>query len=297
MSLKKPQYGEQHPLLSGYPFKANFIEIEGIKIHYIVEENLGFPTVLLLHGVPGWSYTYRHIIPVCIAEGLEVVAPDLPGFGKSEKPTDKQYYTLERLATVVEGFILKLNLKSPFLFCHDWGAIIGMVLAARNPSHFSGVIVSNGYLPVAGQKIPVSFRFWQWFTKYSPIIPVGKIVSFGTRRKLSREEQAGYDYPFINEKEKIAIRALPDQIRKILSEKEKPSLESYWNELKKFEKPFLTVFSSNDPISRGGEKLIQALIPGAKDQPHRIMKGGHFLQEDAPSELGFEINGFVNRNL
>lgn len=109
-------------------------------------------------------------------------------------------------------------------------------------------------------------------------------------------EQAGYDYPFSNEREKIAIRILPGLIREITKEPGIPAINKCWNELKKFDKPFLTVFSNNDPISRGGEKILQSLIPGTRDQPHMVLKGSHFLQEDAPTELGLIIREFVKRN-
>ena len=282
--------------LPDYPFRSNFVTINGMQIHYIDEGESGSPAILFLHGVPTWSFTFRKIIPRCLENGLRVIAPDLPGFGKSEKPRKKEIFTLNNLIEWMEEFIRKRELSRLIIFGHDWGAIIGMILAARNPELFSGMILCNGYLPATGQRIPFQLRLWKWFTRFSPVVPVGCVISCACKRHLSKAERAGYDYPFQRERDKTAIRILPQLISFRKDKKEVSLFAGSWSQLKSFEKPVLTVFSSDDPITRGGDRIIQSLIPGAGNQPHRLLDGKHFLQEDAPEELAVIICEFVKNN-
>ena len=282
--------------LPDFSFRSNFLIMDGIQIHYIDEGESGSPAILFLHGVPTWSFTFRNIISRCLENGIRVIAPDLPGFGKSTKPEKKEMYTLDTLIVWMEEFSRKLELNRPFLFGHDWGAILGMIMAARSPELFSGLILCNGYLPVPGQRIPFQMLLWKGFTRFSPFLPVACIVNAACKRGLSREEKAGYNFPFRGEKEKIAIRILPQLISYRREGKENPLFSGSWDRLRDYGKPVLTVFSSDDPITRGGDRIIQSRIPGAKNQPHRILKGGHFLQEDAPGALADAICDFVNAN-
>ena len=283
-------------LLPDYPFKSNFVQIEGIKIHYVDEGCLDDPVLLFLHGVPTWSFTFRKIIPECVAAGNRVIAPDLPGFGKSDKNGLSKILSVENLVIWMEEFIWRLGLKRIFLFAHDWGAIIGLMLAAKNPEHFSGIIACNGMLPVIGQKVPSAFRLWKFFCRFSPVLPVGRIVGFACQRKLSRSEKDGYDLPFSDSTQKNAIRILPQLIPLKEGEPGADLISECWDLLEKWEKPFLTVFSSTDPITRNGEIILQQHIPGTKNQLHRILNGKHFLQEDAPVELSRIIIEFVKSN-
>lgn len=265
-------------------------------MHYVLEGDDHAPVVLFIHGVPTWSYTFRYVIPFCLQNGLRVVAPDLPGFGKSDKPRDKTSYSIGNLVHWIEGLIEKLDLRNVFLFAHDWGAIAGMIVAANHPAVFSGIILCNGYLPMVGQETPFLFRFWRWFSRHSPYIPVGLVVGFGCKRALSRAERAGYNFPFSKESEKTAIRALPQLIPAGKNHPEATLITESWKRLKKLETPVLTVFSKGDNITRGGEKVLQAFIPGTKNQPHRMLEGKHFLQEDSPLELANIIYSFVKQN-
>lgn len=285
-------------LLPDFPYKSNYIEINGVNIHFVAEGKIEAPTILFLHGVPTWSYTFRNIFPLCLAKGFRVIAPDLPGFGKSEKIQDNNFYTLENLVHIIEEFIRQLTLKHVVLYCHDWGAILGMIMAVRNSEHTAGIITSNGMLPVIEQGTSFQFKAWKWFAKYSPWLSPGRIVDFAIKRKLSKIERAGYDFPFSNRKEKTAIRILPGLVPLKKEDDGADLVSECWDKLEKWEKPFLTVFSDSDPITRGGERIIQARIPGAKNQSHRILRGKHFLQEDQPVELGkiiIEFAGKLNR--
>lgn len=282
--------------LPEYPFKSNFIQIEGVRVHYIEEGNSNGPVILFLHGVPTWSFTFRKIIPECVSAGNRVIAPDLPGFGKSDKLFSVSMYSLRQLVDWTEEFIWRLNLENIYLFAHDWGAIIGLIIAARHPERFSGIIACNGLLPVFGQKIPLSFHLWKLFCRFSPVLPIGRIVDFGCNKILDSSEKDGYNFPFSESKEKTAIRVLPGLIPLKPDDPGADLISETWKMLEKLEKPFLTVFSSDDPITKGGEKILQQRIPGAKNQPHQILSGGHFLQEDAPEELSRIIIQFINLN-
>ncbi len=282
-------------LLPDFPYKSNYVEINGVNIHFVTEGKMEAPTILFLHGVPTWSYTFRNIFPLCLVEGFRVMAPDLPGFGRSEKIQDYSFYTLENLVYILEEFIRLMKLKRVVLFCHDWGAILGMIVAVRNPEHTAGIIASNGILPVIGQGTSFQFKAWKRFAKYSPWLSPGRIIDFASERKLSKIERAGYDIPFSNRKEKTAIRILPGLVPVKKEDDGADLVSECWKKLEKWEKPFLTVFSSNDPITWGSEIIMKSRIPGAKDQSHRILQGKHFLQEDQPAELGKIIVEFTRK--
>jgi haloalkane dehalogenase len=282
--------------LTDFPFSNRFTEINGIQIHYIDEGDCKSPVILFLHGVPTWSYTFRNIFPVCLSSGYRIVAPDLPGFGMSDKPGNPQNYTLHNLSGWLSDFIINLKLDKVCIFGHDWGVILGMILAAKYPADFFGFIACNGFLPVIPARAPLSFHLWRLFTRFSPFLPVGEIVNLGCHRKLTRDEKNGYDYPFLKNKNKIAVRILPGSIPLDDNNSGADTIKTTWEEMGKWHKPFLTVFSDSDPITRDGQLILQERIPGTKNQPGRILQGSHFLQEDAPLEIGKIINEFVKMN-
>lgn len=281
-------------LLSDYPFQSNLIKINGVQLHYVDEGDKNDSVIFFIHGVPSWSYGFRKIIPNCVEAGLRAVAIDLPGFGRSDKPANSEIYKIENLVELLDEFVARLELKNVVLFVHDWGAIIGLILATKRSEYITGIIACNGLLPIINQKVPFLFRAWKCFTKYSPILPVGRIVDFGSNRKLTKEERVAYNKPFSERKKKNAIRILPQMIPLKKNEPEADLIEESWNELKKWNKPFLTIFSRNDPITKRGEKILQKRIPGAKNQAHQILEGKHFLQEDQPEELSRIIINFYN---
>ncbi len=283
-------------MLPDYPFKPNYVQVEGVRLHYIDEGSSANPVILLLHGVPTWSFTFRKIIPECVLAGYRVIAPDLPGFGKSDKQFSTSMFSLRQLIDWIEEFIWRLKLEKIYMFAHDWGAIIGLIIAARHPERFSGIIACNGMLPVIDQKVPFSFQLWKFFCRYSPFLPVGRIIDLGCNKILDTSEKEGYDFPFSKPNEKTSIRVLPGLIPLKTEDSGADLIIETWKLLEKWEKPFLTVFSSNDPITKGGEKILQQRIPGTKNQPHQILSGRHFLQEDEPEELSRIIIQFVKSN-
>lgn len=280
--------------LKDYPFQSHFIRIKNLQMHYLDEGPPDKRPVLLLHGVPAWSYLYRHMIRIISKNGIRVVAPDLIGFGKSDKPGGTESHTYQSQVEWISSFIFALELKNITLFCHDWGSLIGLRIAAQHPDIFTGIIVSNGMLPAGEHKIDPAFKLWRLFSSYSPYIPVGLIIQSGTLRKLEMEEKRAYTAPFPSAKYKAAIRALPSRVPKSASDPESVTNKTLWESLGKWEKPFLTLFSNNDPITRGGDEYMQNRIPGALGQNHMRLNAGHFIQEDRYQELAEIIIRFYN---
>ena len=282
--------------LQEYPFESHYQDVSDCRLHYLDEGEKKAPALIFLHGVPTWSYTFRRIIPTCVKAGYRVVAPDLPGFGLSEKPMEKQLFTLKWLVEGMGEFIGIMNLEQPVLFAHDWGAIIGSLLISEKENRFAGMILCNGLLPVPGMKTPHLFRIWRLFAQISPLLPVGRIIDFGSKKRLSSMERRGYDFPFNSSREKKAIRWMPQLVPIGKGHKDVQMLEDAWLNLDQWMKPLLIIFGNGDPITRGWERVLQRRIPGAKNQDHVLLKGGHFLQEDAPEDISRAIVGFMKKN-
>jgi haloalkane dehalogenase len=279
--------------LKDYQFESHFVRINDIKMHYVDEGPPSAKPLLLLHGVPAWSYLYRHMIKNISETGIRVIAPDLIGFGRSDKPAKTKYHTYQEHVNWITYLIKALNLKDITLYCHDWGSLIGLRIAAQNPDMFKGIIVSNGMLPTGEQKLHPKFKLWRSFARYSPFIPVDLIIESGTLRKLTKEERRAYRAPFPSSKYKSGIRALPRLVPISPDDPESTVNKTAWETLEKFGKPFLTLFSSNDPISLGGDEYMQKRIPGTIGQHHTKLKAGHFIQEDQHKELTDLITGFI----
>jgi len=279
--------------LTDYPFESHYLHVSGIRLHYLDEGNTGNRTLLFLHGVPTWSYTFRHIIPDCVKAGYRVLALDLPGFGLSEKHISRELYTMDFLVNVVGEFIKKLEISRAVLFAHDWGGVIGLQLVSSFKTPFSGLILCNSLLPVEGMKIPILFRFWRCFARYSPVLPVAMVVNLASDKRLSRLQKRGYNYPFKSGEDKKAIRWMPRLLPFKRGQTGYSEIEKAWEELAGFANPVLTLFSDRDSITRGGEKIILQRIPGAGNQNHRIIHGGHFVQEDAPHKIANHIINFM----
>jgi haloalkane dehalogenase len=272
--------------LPGYDFAPNYVEIDSLRMHFVDEGPADAAPVLLLHGEPSWSYLYRNIIPPLAAAGHRVIAPDLIGFGRSDKPTAIGDYSYAGHVDWMRQFIEALNLNTITLFCHDWGSLIGLRVAAENEHRFTSIALGNGFLPTGNEEIPRAFRIWRAFARWSPWFPIGRIIQSGTVTELSKEVVAAYDAPFPSPRYKAGARAFP---RLVPTTPNNPASEANlraWDEFKQWQKPFLTTFSNRDPITRGGDRPFQKLVPGAQDREHsRIRNAGHFLQEDKGEEL------------
>ena len=287
--------------LPDWDFKPHYTEISDsttgqyLRLAYVDEGPRDGPAVLLMHGEPTWSYLYRHIIPQLVALGYRVVAPDLIGFGRSDKPADRNDYTYERHVAWLSSWLTAMNLSDITLFCQDWGGLLGLRLVAAFPERFARVIAGNTALPVG---TPAGDGFMQWlaYSQSTNDLPVGQIVAMGVTRKLSREEVAAYNAPFPDASYKAGACQFPTLVPITPQHASVAENNVAWKVLSKFDKPFVTAFSDNDPVTHGGERPFQKLIPGAKGQAHVTLKGGHFLQEDSPDDIVALIDGGLQQS-
>ncbi len=267
--------------IKDFPYQPLYHQVTpDLRMHYIDEGPRDAPVMLMLHGEPSWCYLYRHMIDPVVTAGFRVIAPDLIGFGRSDKPAAKSDYSYAKHVAWVRHFVEALDLTHVTLVCQDWGSLIGLRLVAEMPERFAGVALSNGGLP-EGQSAPRAFAIWRAFSKYSPVFPIGKIISAGTKRGLSADEIAAYDAPFPSSAYKAAARIFPSFVP-LGANVAVPDQKRAWEALERFDKPFLCCFSDGDPITRGGDALFIDRVPGAKGQPHTTLRGGHFIQEDDP---------------
>lgn len=269
-----------------FPFAPHYLEITDpddgtpMRIHYVDEGPRDAPIVLMMHGEPSWCYLYRHMIDPVVAAGFRVIAPDLIGFGRSDKPAKKTDYSYARHVGWMRQWVEALDLTRMTLVCQDWGSLIGLRLVADMPDRFSGVVLSNGGLPEGGPA-PRAFAIWRAFATWSPIFRIGNIVNMGVKRALSAAEIAAYNAPFPDSSYKAGARIFPSFVP-FENNVAVPDQKRAWQVFDKWDKPFLCCFSDGDPVTRGGESRFIGRVPGTAGQPHRTLKGGHFVQEDDP---------------
>jgi haloalkane dehalogenase len=284
--------------LPDYDFEPSYSEISDrdgtdIRIHAIDAGPRDAAPVLLMHGEPSWSYLYRKMVPAISEFGHRVLAPDLVGFGRSDKPSEPSDYTFERHVDWMGQWLVGRDLSDVTLFCQDWGGLIGLRLVAAFPGRFARVVVANTGLPV-GNGWSEAFKRWLDFSQSTPVLPVGNIVNGGTLRDLSPAEVAAYDAPFPNETYKAGARRFPALVPITAEHPSVAENKSAWKILETYQKPFLTAFSDSDPITKGGDRVFQERVPGARAETHVTIEGaGHFLQEDKPDELSALIDQFI----
>lgn len=264
-----------------------------LRIHHVDEGPKDQPPILLMHGEPSWAYLYRSVIADLTARGRRAIAPDLVGFGRSDKPAQRTDYTYERHVAWMSDWLVRNELTNIVLFCQDWGGLIGLRLVAAFPERFARVIVANTGLPT-GSGMTEGFRQWLEVSQSMPVFPAGAFVNMGSGRTLSDEEIAAYDAPYPDESYKTMARIFPTFVPITPEHASVAENKAAWAVLETFDKPFLTAFSDGDPVTRGGERLFQERVPGARGQPHvTIEGGGHFLQEDKPAEIAQLIETFI----
>jgi haloalkane dehalogenase len=306
---------ERFENLKDYPFAPHYLEVDSkvgkLRIHYVDVGPRDADPVLLLHGEPSWSYLYRKMIPPLAAAGHRVIAPDLIGFGRSDKPAKRSDHSYQFHVDSMMNFVTELDLKNVTLFCQDWGSLIGLRVVTGAPDRFARVVAGNAALPagrgddgliIGGQwnqpdphaelKFEEGFMGWLKYSQTVPEFDCGVILQVATVRELSEAELDAYRAPFPDERYAAGPRVLPTLVRS-----QQATNREAWKVLEGFDKPFLTTFSNSDPVTSGGEKVFQARVPGAKGQPHTIIKrAGHFLQEDASEQLATLINGLIAAN-
>jgi haloalkane dehalogenase len=282
--------------LPGWPYAPRYVDVDEMRMHHVDEGPRDAPPVLMLHGEPTWGFLYRKMIPVLTAAGYRAVVPDLPGFGRSDKPVLRETYTYVRLVSWVASWLAQVDLHDVTVVCQDWGALVGLRLVAEQPERFSRVVVANGALPTGGEVVPAVFRAWQAFARRSPVFPVSWVVRAGTRTRLPRAVSAAYDAPFPTAAHRVGARTLPSLVPTEPDDPAGADNRRAWEALRGWERPFLTAFSDGDPITRGLDRRFQREIPGAAGQPHTTIAGaGHFLQEDRGEELARLIVGWMER--
>lgn len=280
--------------LPGYAFAPRYTELDGLRIHHVEEGPPDADPVLMLHGEPTWSYLYRRMIPIIAAAGHRAVAPDLVGFGRSDKPADSAAYTYAAHVAWMAGWIRVNDLRRVTLVCQDWGSLIGLRLVAELPERFARVVVANGFLPTGDREAPRAFRIWQAFARWSPWFPIGRIVQAGCAQPLSSEVRAAYDAPFPTARHAVAARAFPRLVPTKADDPAAADNRRAWERLRAWERPLLTAFGDRDPIFRGADRVLQRQVPGAAGQPHTTIRGaGHFIQEDRGEELARVVNDFI----
>ena len=293
--IRTPENRFDH--LPDYIFNSNYLEVDnGLRMHYLDEGGKEKPTVLLLHGEPSWSFLYRKMIPILSDNGFRVIAPDLIGFGKSDKFVDKEAYSYQKHLEWVTHFIEKLDLKNIILFCQDWGGLLGLRILTTLKERFSMVIASNTALPTGDRPMPDSFMQWREFSQYSKKFNIGQVLNMGTLEELTDEVIAAYNAPFPSEEYKAGARIFPTLVPIDNNDPEAANNRMAWKELMKWQKPFLTIFGDGDPIMQGAEKAFQKLVPGTKGQNHTILNAGHFIQEEKGEELAELIVEFYRSN-
>jgi haloalkane dehalogenase len=288
---------ERFQNLPEFFFKPNYLKVEKIRIHYIDEGPTDGKIFLLMHGEPSWCYLYRYMIPLLVKAGYRVIAPDLVGFGRSDKPMEQSDHSYHKHIEWMTKWLKSLEIKDITLFCQDWGALIGLRVAIENQEKFSRIILSNGGLPTGEQRMSKAFLEWQEFSKTATKFDIKRIIQSATVKKLSKDVLKAYDAPFPDDRYKIGPRIMPSLVPTTINDPESDANKRAIEDFKKWEKPFLTAFSDKDPITRGTEKFWKENIPGGKGQKHVIVKdGGHFIQEDKGSELVDIILDFIESN-
>ncbi|MEI2701188.1 MAG: haloalkane dehalogenase [Baekduia sp.] len=244
-------------------------------------------TVLLLHGEPTWSYLYRHMIPPLLGAGLRVVAPDLVGFGRSDKPVGQDEYSYQRHVDWLRELLFDvLDLRDVVLVCQDWGGLLGLRLVGEHPGRFAAVVASNTMLPTGDHDPGDAFRAWRDYARTTEEFGVGNIVNGGCIKQLSPEEIAAYDAPFPDDRFKDGARMFPALVPTTPDDPASPANRAAWESLATFGGPFVCAFGDSDPITGAAAGVLPKLIAGAAGQPHETLpQTGHFSQEDAGPRL------------
>ena len=341
--------------IKDYPFKPIYTNINSddgteLRIHHIDEGPRDGPILLAMHGQPVWSYLYSRMIPILNQSGIRVIAPDLIGYGKSDKPASRQDYSYQNQVNWMNSWLVKNDLSNLTFFGQDWGGLIGLRMISDNPDRFNKVSIGNTGLPYmpntpkeiieevkkfrsskikltplsmskevrkmdSGKTHPaLKFMYWQKFTWDTTNLPVGFVCStmMEKRSKLSMlmhhtfisldierfypftsDLIKAYEAPFPDPSYKMGPRAMPSHVPSIpdqsLEEQRKArEFFSTWD------KPFLSVFAGDDPVTNGIEQDVLAMCPNAKSAPH--IGGGHFYQWTRPKELSTLLINFIKEN-
>jgi len=300
-ALRTPD--ERFSGLTDVEYDPHYVDVpsgegETLRVHYLDEGPSEGPAVLLMHGEPSWSFLYRTMIPVLTGAGLRCIAPDLVGFGRSDKPVDRSAYTYARHVEWMRAALFgSLDLHDLTLVGQDWGGLIGLRLVAEHPQRFARVVAANTFLPTGEQPPGEAFLNWQRFSQTVEDFDVGFIVASGCRTPLTPAVIDAYRAPFPDDSFKAGARQFPMLVPTSPDDPASEANRRAWETLRSWDKPFLTAFSDEDPITRGGDRVFRRDVPGCAGQPHTTINGGgHFLQEDRGEELAHVIASWIAGN-
>ncbi len=304
-ALRTPD--ERFTGLPGFPFAPHYLEVSGgdvegygtsgkLRVHYLDEGPETGPVVVLMHGEPSWCFLYRKMIPVLTAAGLRCIAPDLVGFGRSDKPSERSDYTYARHVEWMRAALFdRLDLHDVTLVGQDWGGLVGLRLVGEHPDRFARVVTANTFLPTGDTPPGEAFVAWQRFSQTVEDFAVGFIVSTGCHTTPDAAVVGAYDAPFPDDSYKAGARQFPMLVPTAPDDPASIANRKAWDTLRTWKKPFLTAFSDQDPITRGGDGAFRREVPGCAGQPHTTIEGGgHFLQEDRGEALAKVIADWLS---
>src|SRR5262245_23176210 len=281
--------------LPGFGYRPSYADVGGLQMAYVQAGPPGGEPVLLLHGEPSWSFLYRKILPVLAAAGLRAIAPDLIGFGRSDKPADVADHSYARHVEWVRRLAFDvLDLRGITLVGQDWGGLIGLRLVAEHPERFARVVAANTGLPTGDIPMPEVWHRFREVVQTSPDLSISRLVGSGCAKPLAPDVLAAYDAPFPTPDHKAGPRAMPGLVPTRPDDPASDANRRAWDRLTRWDKPFLVAFSDGDPITGGMAPILKHEIPGAAGIEHPVLAGaGHFLQEDAGELLAAEIVSFI----
>lgn len=271
--------------LTGFPWEPRYLEIQDddlgpLRIHYLDEGPRDGPVVLCLHGEPTWSYLYRKMIPVFTAAGMRVLAPDLVGFGRSDKPAERADYSYRKHVKWMSDWLAATGVSGVTLLGQDWGGLIGLRLLAEQPDIFARFSLSNTGLPTGDHELSEAFHRWRQFSQEDPDFDTGFIVNLFGHGGLTDAALAAYRAPFPSDEFKAGARQFPMLVPARPDDPAAEDNRRAWQALMQWEKPALMCFSDADPIMKGGDRPFLKLVPGTRGQPHTTLRGRHFIQEE-----------------
>ena len=272
--------------LPGYDFEPHYSEIDGLRLHY-VDEGEGRP-VVCFHGEPTWAYLYRKMLGPLVEAGNRVICPDMAGFGRSDKPTDRDWYTYDRHSELIGELLAGLDLSDATVVVQDWGGPVGLRWATENADRVGAIVILNTGLFLG--RVSKGFIAWRNFAEKNPDLPVGFVVQGGTTTELPDEVVAAYEAPFPTPESKAGAAQFPLLVPMSEDEPMVAQQRQMREELGTWQKPALVAFSDSDPVfpfPKAGDRFVD-LIPGVSEQV-KIEGAAHFLQEDRGEQIADEM--------
>jgi haloalkane dehalogenase len=288
---------ERFAALPDFGYEPRYADVGGLRLAYVEAGPPGGQPVLLLHGEPSWSFLYRKVIPVLADAGLRAIAPDLIGFGRSDKPAEPADHSYARHVEWIRAFAFDaLGLRGVTLVGQDWGGLIGLRLVAEHPDRFARVVAANTGLPTGDRPMPDVWLRFREVVRTAPALSVSRLVQSGCQTTLPPEVLAAYDAPFPDPSYAAAVRAMPDLVPATPDNPASEANRAAWQRLAAWDKPFLVAFSDRDPITGPMAPTLKHAVPGAAGRQHPVLEGaGHFLQEDAGEQLAEIIAAFAHQ--